>query len=520
MPDYIGIQERFELAEAQCGFMPVIILAGHFPDTNPQALQISCVKRVRRILETYPLLTVSVADRLTRRPRWQQHDSHGREEEIAQGLVHLDPRTTNTVEEVWHEEETAGQNLDLDSGPLWRISIYSIGGSGCFAALTLCHIITDGMGALHLFRLVFGQSRSEPGLDSQPIHTIPPRAEDTITFTPSLFRACMSIIPEILSPLIPTFLQPYVIKQPAFPAPQILPKKPFDCAGKRIKLQFGSTSHSLVPGLRKFGTLTGTGSVQSLLHTASIGALLAAISMASRDNPLAISTETPISLRNSSLHPPLGGNFTGLATYETLTAEMGHRTISQLSSDYNTYIHSERGRSEARQRTGMLNFIPDLPSLSFWKPVPKLEGSKVSPPPTGWEIFLHQQGHAQNPYRSSLAISNLGLLKDFSAGVETRLGGLWFTQSPMPWGVSFYIDVVSCQTKDQDTHLGIVVSWLDGAISGDLAQQFTNTLYAALKTMAEAGNSGLESTVLLSDCLMKDFVGQLAGGREHPSTNR
>lgn len=71
---YLGRQERFELAEAQCGFMPLIMLTSLFRNSSASNTYGTISRNVSKLLEIHPLLTASVADRLTRKPRWQAND--------------------------------------------------------------------------------------------------------------------------------------------------------------------------------------------------------------------------------------------------------------------------------------------------------------------------------------------------------------------------------------------------------------------------------------------------------------
>ncbi|KFZ11541.1 hypothetical protein V501_04713 [Pseudogymnoascus sp. VKM F-4519 (FW-2642)] len=165
----------------------------------------------------------------------------------------------------------------------------------------------------------------------------------------------------------------------------------------------------------------------------------------------------------------------------------------------------------------MLGLLPDLPYLST--PSFVVEGSRVTPCPTGFETFLTHKRGSSLPYRGSFAVSNLGLLKlnELPQVADHSLQDLWFAQSPMPWGVALYVDVVgySPQTPDVSgahSELGIVVSWLDGAINAGVVEKFGRVLSRTIERIAEAGNSGLETVELLKNRKLGDLA-------VHSSTN-
>jgi hypothetical protein len=191
----------------------------------------------------------------------------------------------------------------------------------------------------------------------------------------------------------------------------------------------------------------------------------------------------------------------------------------------------------------MLGLVPEQPSYYLGKVLgtscrtsAKKDGRfKVTPPPTGFEAMLlgnKVESHGASkvssvPYRSSFAISNLGLLRtDAPASAEeNHLRGLWFTQTPMPWGVAIYLDVVSYKTPKQrdgsegesenldlnpdQNELGITVSWLDGALDDDLMMRFITKLQSALTLIGGAGHEGTEQSSSLSRLSVRDIQSRM-----------
>lgn len=508
----LGLQERFELAEAQCGFMPLIILTSSYPNKSASDTYITILRNVNELLNIHPLLTASVADRLTRKPRWQANNTNP---DVC-SIVRLESSKMSNPEDVMSNEEAKGLSLDLGQGPLWRVGIYNTTAStGCFVALTLSHVLMDGSGALEFLRLLL----QNPKLDSNGKRTEDswPRAEDTMKICPTYMEAARAIGQEILINSLPVFFQGPFRKPSFWPTADVLGKNPIDCRTQRYRLEYGSSEGTIVAGLRSFGKLSRAGSMQSLIHTACLTALLSATSDFTyrKSSPKRITTETPIALRDAELgHPPLFGNYTALADFSADVEQIKSQTLSEIASEYHSYIHSTAGKEAAKRRAGMLGMIPDMPYLST--PPFVIEGSKVTPCPTGFETFLTQQGASAVPYRSSLAVSNLGRLEldEGSQEITDGLQGLWFAQSPMPWGVAFYVDVVgySVQTShdcEPHTGLGIVISWLDGAIDNVLAKRFGRALSVQIENLARAGNAGMDAVAILMNVTLQDLAARL-----------
>ncbi|KFZ02044.1 hypothetical protein V500_00494 [Pseudogymnoascus sp. VKM F-4518 (FW-2643)] len=507
--DAQGQQERFELAEAHCGFVPLVILTCSFPSWSAAAIHASISQNASQLLKSYPLLSAGIADRLRRKPRWQLRDATL----DVNSVVHLEAPRALTPEDIMNEEEVKGALFDFDRGPLWRIGIYSAPGSvGCFVALTLSHVLMDGSGALEFLRLLL----QEPTLNSDGGRAVTSllQAEETMSMRPTIIEAASAVGQEILVNFLPRNLQGLIRKAPFWPTVDMLVKNPVECKPQRSRLHFGSSRHSIVSGLKNFGKMSGAGSIQSLIHTACLIALLSATAetQSCRLPSVTINTETPIALRDAELgHPPLLGNYTALADFSATFDEIKTQTVFYVTSKYDSYIHSTAGKEAVKRRSGMLGLIPDLPYFST--PSFAFEGSRVTPCPTGFETFLTQQGESPLPYRGSLAVSNLGLLKlnQLPQATDRNLQDVWFAQSPMPWGVALYVDVVGYSAQSPDVHgahneLGIVVSWLDGAIDAGVAEKFGRVLSRTIESIAKSGNAGLEAVELLKNRRLGDLA--------------
>lgn len=494
MPSSLGLQERFELAAAHCGFTPLIILSVLCREPVEDRLENLLLHNIQALLAACPNLKGGILDRLSRKPAWYVPDgAHD-----ALSMIHFDSSSTATLEDLIQEGSVQGQGFDLDRGPLWRVSVRKASDTpDLVIILTVSHIIMDGSGALELLKLLL----RDPALIDHPLmpeYSIP-RAEDTMKMQPTYFEALTKIGKKILPEIVPAFIRGFLPVASVWPTANMLARSPIECTPCRHLLSFGCATGSVLPGLKKFSKVSGVGSVQSLLHTACMMAFLSAfqkVRQGGSGNIRAV-TETPIALRNAtSQHPRILGNYAALVEFSIDIESARHQTFSQMTTTYHSQIHSVAGRKAAMRHAGMIGWIPDLPYLHT--PTYVLDGPKVTPAPTGLESFLIQQAASTTPYRASFAVSNLGLLNlDEVSGVAgDKLHNLYFTQTPMPWGAAFYIDIVGSPARDPMLgsacdELGIVVSCLEGAFDKDFELSFVQNLSKAIRSIADAGSMGL-----------------------------
>ncbi|RII07838.1 hypothetical protein CUC08_Gglean008816 [Alternaria sp. MG1] len=192
----------------------------------------------------------------------------------------------------------------------------------------------DGSGALKFLKLLL----LGPELDANDTRAESSwlRAEDTMDMCPTYMDAARAIGQEILINSLPAcFHVPF--RKPSFwPTAEMLDKRPTDCRIRRHRLDFGSSGHTIVAGLKSFGKFSGAGSMQSLIHTACLTALLSATSNIEyrEPPPTRITTETPIALRAGELgHPPLVGNYTALADFAADIEKLKTQTLHQTTSE-------------------------------------------------------------------------------------------------------------------------------------------------------------------------------------------
>ncbi|KAF7597020.1 hypothetical protein BBP40_011386 [Aspergillus hancockii] len=83
----------------------------------------------------------------------------------------------------------------------------------------------------------------------------------------------------------------------------------------------------------------------------------------------------------------------------------------------------------------------------------------------------------------------------------------------MPFGAARYIDVICGEAASGEgesvPRLGIVISWLEGAVSGEFVETFSKAFMAALNAFSSAGNLGASQASLLKDRVIGDFLKEL-----------
>ncbi|KAF7596019.1 hypothetical protein BBP40_003799 [Aspergillus hancockii] len=233
---------------------------------------------------------------------------------------------------------------------------------GFFLAVTLTHIMTDGMGLLEIFRRQLQPlSTTQTCDDTTGIQ----RSEDTIDFSPGVLKTALSMVDEFLPAVLPQSFHIYILKTQYWPAPAPLPMSPTAAKEKLHMVDFGGSGHTLIAGLKSYGKLSKLGSVQPFLHTAGMIALLAAAEHHS--TPLdALKTETPMSVGKESLGPPpLGGNFTAIGEFQAAVEQLYSQTLAESTLQYHNYIHSPKGQSDFLSNVGMLRLTPGRPALNF-----------------------------------------------------------------------------------------------------------------------------------------------------------
>ncbi|KAI5195880.1 hypothetical protein E4T39_08042 [Aureobasidium subglaciale] len=363
----------------------------------------------------------------------------------------------NCINDVIASQDDIAQRLDPQKGPLWLVRLYTTTSTDRFyVALTVCHVITDGRGSLKLFETLLSEKLdpTTAKVSSQTELSFPPSAKDgkkTLWSSSSLTKLSSRARDKVTTAMKSLGISSRVrdpLSMTLWPIPGRSPR-----LGKRTQhVLVDFADPHIVARLSRFGKYRDMGKIQSILHTAVIVALIASTNASATNDHNAIGTETTVSLRPNEHVSFFGGNYVGLIQRRAMT----------------TTLLVKNGRREARGTLDHLEKVSDLMA------------------------FLPEAGHENKPYRNSVGISNLGVLKPIE-----NLQELWFCHTCTPWGNALNIDVVSL-----DGMLRVIVSRL--AIDHPPIGTFVKAFKFAVERFAEdMDDAGMQK---LQDDLLRDVV--------------
>ncbi|CAD0093556.1 unnamed protein product [Aureobasidium vineae] len=441
-------------------------------------------QNIDQLMRLHPVLVASIDDSDIRRPKWlpnHEDPPFVTHDPMVHPIIGPEVDPVQCVTQVAETEDAEAQGFNLAQGPLWRVGIYQLTQqplNGYFIALTVHHVVTDGIGALRLFEEVMWQPSAVPTTSSRPrLQPMPPKAHKTMRIQPSVAgtirKGARWILKQRSSGSSGKIMRGLgaITK---WPPPELLKQQPRKPEVSHAAVDFGKDQNKIVERLEALGHQIG--SVHSVLHTAAVVALAAAVSKGVDEDTFdTIGTETPMSLRIEGQHPRIGGHYMGLTERSTPLSSLRSETIASFTRHMDRYMHSSQAESDARSRVGEFRLMPD-------RLIPDL-----------WKACLTKKGMSDDPYRNSLMISNLGRF-------ETRhipgLDKVWFCHASMPWGAAINMDVVSLSLKKasdvsgrRDSRLTVMVSWLDGAIERNIIDRFCAALVRVINLMARAGGA-------------------------------
>jgi hypothetical protein len=410
--------ERYHIAQHRAGSMPYITIIGLIihPDINQLLYQMGL--NINRLLRKHPVLAAAIDDTDSRRSRWilNDHDPpfdiHKYNQYQPHPIIDSELYSVTNVTDVAKIEDGEAQELNLATGPLWRVGVYRLkleSPATFFIAMTIHHVVTDSMGALNLYQDILWQPswRFTTSSHAIPKHPLPPKAEKTMRIQPSIAGTIKKGVRHAINHRSSWKLTHRIGVKTKWPPPSLLKAPPRRSDMGHIALDLGEDQNRVVEWLEALGNQIG--SVHAVLHTAAVIALAA---VASDDACDTLSVETTKSLRSKErTHPRIGGNYTGLIERSIPLSSLGSHTMASFTKKFNDYIRSPEAESEARSNAGEFRLFPDRIVPDFWR------------------LYLEKKATSGDPYRHSLSISNLGR---FDAGEILGLRKVWFCHASMP----------------------------------------------------------------------------------------
>lgn len=478
----LDLLERFQLAQARAGSVPYITIIGliAIPPVDLMQKLAEIGANIDELMRIHPILVASIDDTDIRRPTWRSNnnnppfESHNSEfHPLVEPTVHK----MQSIVQVVEAEEAEAQGFNLATGPLWRIGAYGLDNeppnSYC-VALTIHHIVTDGIGALALFEQVMRPPSKTSATSARPRQQpLPPKAQKTMRIQPSVIGTIRKGACWLLNHRLFSKVTQGLGATKVWPPANLLKDRPRRPDVGHVSVDFGRDQNRIAERLEALGHQIG--SVNSILHTAAVVALTAAVATGN-DTFDTIGTEIPMSLRTEDRnHPRIGGNYTGMVERSIPIAKLRSETIASFTKKTNNYIHSREAKSDARSRVGDFRLMPD----------------RIIP--DSWKASLTKRGTSENPFRNSLTISNLGRFQ----GRHIRgLQKVWFCHGSMPWGTAINMDVVSLNLRQpsdvsgrREARLAVMVSWVDGAIERRVIDRFCAALVKVVNLLARAGGA-------------------------------
>jgi hypothetical protein len=393
-----GLYERFSLSRTLVGIPPIITYITSLREA-PSLERLNAA--IDHLISSYPLLQCAVPYPHTRHPRY-----------VPRGVLHasdvlVQVRSDSGSAKVLEQELDSGKQFNLHDGPLWRVVLY--GGSVPRLALTLNHLLCDGSGGKNLVGHLLTLLSTENLPEITPPSTLPPSMESTVPeFLESPTEAGDNGPPPEPDP-------------PLWPNPP--PCAPYTRDGRVAVIHISAPE---VSKLKDIGKAHSVKTLQPLLHAIAV----ASLSYAVKGLPIHVLTSTPISTRDPVLgHPYATGNYVGghSQLYQPLKSSL---LFWNTAREYGVGLTNPETISADRRVMSFLKYLPDP------DPMP-LENK------TGWELLFEKAMNKPTPYRGSIELSNVGVLKEELSNVSD----VAFAQAPNPVNVGLCLNVSRALTS-------------------------------------------------------------------------
>ena len=401
-------------------------------------------KRIYQLQENVDLLRCRIRDRRTERPFFERVQVWPADK-ILRYIDHGDLIDHDTIllqQLHWFEKN------DVDRMPMWNVTVHRTSGSA-YLTISAVHEIIDGIGLANLVQLLLNKAPIRPERLSAPT------LEQAVDLRPSLLYLLPVLFRFLLLPRLPQFIQTWFYIDPPWPVGIASPY--FGKASAILTLKLTAAD---VSALKEVGRRHGVHTLHPILQTAALIAIWSTFGDDIR--PFVLRSSSPRSLRISQPGlPSCSGNFGVNHTWDYRpepSDDFWHE-----AHRFAKYLHSERGKHDARQRIGMLAYLP--------------EGSHDpdSDRPTAWEEFYFQQAEGQ-PFSDSLDVSNLGSLS-LPAGAEDLC---WAISCPA------LAPAINIQLVGHEKGVRATFCWREGAaVKTSSAQRVSETFLHILSQLAK-----------------------------------
>lgn len=317
-----------------------------------------------------------------------------------------------------------------------------------YIAISIYHHIADGIGGLHLSQYLLNPSSS---LIPQP--SLAPRMEDFISLSLSLPFLIGEAYHELLVPSLPKSLRSALTRQPCWPGENV---KGRVTAYPEAQVTIHIPS-SWTRALKYEGKAQGVPTLHPILESAYMMAMQEVLGNAECH----IEICTPMNVRSSQSQ--IGGVYTTslhqsfppshlTPAHSNPTHDCLVETCWDLARATSLHHSSKTAKKLAKQKIGSLALIPDPKSFKS----PHAENTKRRTK-TGWEEFMWSSLDRPAPYRTSVAMSNLGNIGKFPSGCN----GMRWSQSANPFEHALLISIAG-----HEGGIEVTTAFRDGCAAG------------------------------------------------------
>uniref|UniRef100_A0A8H7NR55 Uncharacterized protein n=1 Tax=Bionectria ochroleuca TaxID=29856 RepID=A0A8H7NR55_BIOOC len=244
---------------------------------NPSSLDVSrLTKRIDELQQLWPLLSTTVADQRTTKPKFRYDYSSWSADQILSSKTYEANPNNPTVERDTVYEMALRQfqvTISYDSDPLWRVTLFRASSNPdnqrLYVALTLDHVIIDGRGAVKLAKALVATEISHLAREDIELYDkagIGAGAEEL----PPYSVIVATIFRVILVPQLPDVVKRWLGYVPAWP--QKITQATIDSPWKSSIVD---VSASLTLKLKEAGKRHGVVTLNPTFHTAWVLAVWA-----------------------------------------------------------------------------------------------------------------------------------------------------------------------------------------------------------------------------------------------------
>ncbi|GJN89866.1 hypothetical protein Rhopal_002855-T1 [Rhodotorula paludigena] len=450
----LGLYERYSLARSQAGVAPVVAFTATLPADKIDAQALSAA--VAQLLARYPLLSCTVADIATVKPRYVRAEAIKPDDIFVE-----DAEVGGTVTEALLEALQAGASIDVVKGPLWRVKLAGADVQGRRrVSLTAHHVLSDGSSTRNLFAELLALSRQTSESQSAPT-AFPPSLEESVDVRPSSWTMVKVVYSELLAPKLPAFLRPAT--PTFFPNPPLAP--PFE---QQTALKHLSLPASLVDGLKSIGKSHNIATLHPVLYISALAALSSTLAGESSTAPHLVG-DSPISLRSASAgHPTCTGNYVSSISTPHPALSPSSERFWPACAEYAKRLADPAARKAALEGMGMLAYVPD-----------GLDPSRAGK--TKFDAWLEDGLRKAEPWSASFEVSNLGVLPATGWEGDEGLEDVAWAQAGMCIGPALTINPVAVRGGN----LAVTLTYRQNAIDEETVSAFWTAFERVLRRAAE-----------------------------------